>query len=71
MGSPLALMDGNDLVGEEGTVRHRVQSCKITGREVIDDSGLFVEEHVELHVARRYALAVHTDAVVIVNDETR
>ena len=61
-------MDGDVFPAKEGVVRQRIDSCKVTGREVVNNGGSFVEKHIEPHVADFHLLIINGDVVAIIHD---
>ena len=68
-GAPFILVDHNDIVIKDGIVHHEGGTREVARREIIDDGGTFVEDHVKSHALSHLALAVHGEFVAVIDDE--
>ena len=66
-GQPLVLVNLDIVVVIDGVVHDEGCSSVETGREVIDDGGTLVEKHVETQAVVLHLIAVHRQAVVLVD----
>ena len=68
-GAPFILVDHYDIVVKDGIVHHEGGTREVARREIIDDGGTFVEDHVESHALSHLALVVHGEFVAVIDDE--
>ena len=67
-GAPFVLVHRHVIV-EKGIAHCKCGTSKVSGREVVDNCGPFVEDHTGTEVFGIPALAIHGHVVVIVYDE--
>ena len=68
-GVPFVLIDYNHVIIEDGVVHHEGGAGEVAGREVIDNGGTLVENHVEAHVLSLFALAANSHVVAVIDHE--
>ncbi len=65
-GKPFVLVDGNFVVVENGVAHHHGSSSEIAKREVIDNGGSLVENHVDVKTVVLDSVVVHRELVMLV-----
>jgi len=68
-GAPFVLVNDHCLIVKDRVVHYQGNSGKITGREIVDDGGSLVKDHIETYVVGLLGLVVQSHFIVVVNDE--
>ena len=68
-GAPFVLVDHYCIIVEDRVVHNEGYSCEIAWGEIVDDSGSFVEYHVEANVLGHFPFSIYGEFVAVIDDE--